>query len=289
MRGADSAFAAGYPHYQDQATGIRIILGTPDLGVNRQRVGFVLSDESGLLRLPIARVSSYHAPSGADAPREHPRETAVARFFEFPYGVRGMYSVELTFDRPGDWVLEVRLPRPDGATALIAFAFPVAERTVAPAVGEAAPRSRNRTVLDVASLDRLTTGSEPDAALYRLSVEQAMQQGRPLVLVFASPAFCTNALCGPQVEVVSDLAARYGDRANFIHIDLYENPHEIDGDLDRAVRSPLLAEWGLETDEWTFVIDERGVVAARFEAFVTGDELEQALQRVLMAGLAQGR
>ena len=102
-----------------------------------------------------------------------------------------------------------------------------------------------------------------------------------MVVVFASPAFCTTALCGPQVEVLGELQARHGDRASFIHVDLYENPHEIQGDLARGIRTPILEEWGIETDEWTFIVDERGNVAARFEAFVTRVELEDALLRVI--------
>ena len=48
-----------------------------------------------------------------------------------------------------------------------------------------------------------------------------------MVVVFASPAFCVNAVCGPQVEVLSELQEVYGDRASFVHVDLYENPEEI--------------------------------------------------------------
>ncbi len=277
----DDPFLAGYPRYEDEAAGLRIILGTPDLGVGRHRVGFVLSDVGDLIRLPVVQVGSYFYPSGVDGQREGPLQEGIARFFEFPYGVRGMFSLELEFDRAGTWGLEVRVPRPDGATLQTSFAFPVAEQTLAPAVGERAPRSESRTAASVASLAELTTGHEPDPALYRMSLAGAVGEGRPLVVVFASPAFCTNALCGPQVEVLSELAAQYGERANFIHIDLYENPHEIKGDLDRAVRTPILEEWGLETDEWTFVVDGDGVVAARFEAFVTRVELEEALLSVL--------
>ena len=291
--GEPSAAGAGlfgddYPRYFDEASGIRTTLGTPDLGVGRHRVGFVLSDADGLVRLPIVRVESYFYPSGVNGPREGPQERGLARFFEFPYGVRGMHSIELTFDRAGTWGLEVSLPRPDGSTVQTSFSFPVREQTRAPAVGQPAPRSHSRTVRDVDSLAQLSTGREPDPALYELSLSEAIVQSKPLVVVFASPAFCTNALCGPQVEVLSELAARYGERANFIHIDLYENPIEIRGDLDRAVRTPILAEWGLETDEWTFVVDARGVVAARFEAFVTREELEAALLKVLEAVVAVG-
>ena len=286
-----TVFAADYPHYVDPTSGIKTILGTPDLGVGRHRVGFVLSDADGLVRLPVVSVQSFFLPSGVGDVREGPVENGVARFFEFPYGVRGMHSLELSFDRPGMWEVEVRLPRPDGSTARSAFAFAVAERTLAPAVGEPAPPSQNRAAGDVESLRELTTGAEPDPALYRLSVAEALQQDRPLVVVFASPAFCTNALCGPQVEVLGELAAQYGERASFVHVDLYENPHEIRGDLDRAIRTPILEQWGVETDEWTFVVDVDGLVYARFEAFVTRDELEQSLLRVLddaAAGSAAG-
>ena len=210
-------------------------------------------------------------------------EQATARFFEFPFGTRGIYSAEFALDRAGDWGLELALPQPDGGTRTTTFLFPVAERTLAPAVGDPAPPSASRTANEVESLAELTTGHEPDAALYRLSIAGALAEARPFVVVFASPAFCTNALCGPQVEVLSALAARHGDRANFLHVDLYENPHEILGDLDRAVRTPVLEEWGIHTDEWTFVVGADGLVAGRFEAFVTEEELEQALLGVLDA------
>ena len=97
----------------------------------------------------------------------------------------------------------------------------------------------------------------------------------------ASPAFCTNAVCGPQVEVLQELKDRYKGQANFIHVDFYDNPEEIQGDLDRARLSPAVVEWGLPSTEWSFVIDGNGIVSARFEAFATLDELEQALLKVL--------
>ncbi|HJM75899.1 MAG TPA: hypothetical protein QGI71_08600 [Dehalococcoidia bacterium] len=279
--GAVDPFLAAYPQYTDEATGIRTVLGTPDLGVGRHRVAFALSDENGLVRLPIVRVASYFRPDGDEGVREGPVEEARAIFYEFPFGVRGIFSTELSFDRAGTWELDVLLPQPDGTAATVAFAFPVAEQTLAPAVGDPAPRTESRTQADVVTLAELTTGHEPDPALYQRSIAASLAADRPLVVVFASPAFCTNALCGPQVEVVVELALLYGDRVDFTHIDLYENPHEIKGDLDNAVRTPILEQWGIESDEWTFIVGADGLVAARFEAFVTRGELERALVAVL--------
>ena len=97
----------------------------------------------------------------------------------------------------------------------------------------------------------------------------------------ASPAFCTNAVCGPQVQVLQELKDRYMGKANFIHVDFYDNPEEIQGDLSRARPSPTVVEWSLPSTEWSFVIDKQGTVSARFESFATLDELEQALLQVL--------
>ena len=287
-RGGFGLADGGYPQYHDEESGLRVILGTPDLGVGRQRVAFVLSDEQGLIRLPVTSIATYYYPDGYDpdgteGSAEGPIETTQARFFEFPFGVRGLYAVDLEFDRPGSWAIEVRVPRPDGTVIVTTFDFTVPERTRAPSVGELAPRSTNRTLRDTDDVHELSTGAEPDPAVYELTIAEAIDEGRPLVIVFASPGFCTNALCGPQAELLSTLRERYGERANFIHVDLYENPQELRSDFDRAVRTPLLAEWGLETDEWTFIVNADGTVAARFEAFVTEAELEQALIAVLDA------
>ena len=149
------------------------------------------------------------------------------------------------------------------------------------AVGEPAPRSTNRTLGDVESAKQLTTGSVIDEQLYKHSIAETIEAMRPFVVVFASPAFCTNAVCGPQVEVASELREEYGQDAEFIHVDLYENPHEIQGDLSRAVESSLLDEWGLVSQEWTYVVRADGVVSARFENFVGADELAEAIESAL--------
>ncbi len=52
-------------------------------------------------------------------------------------------------------------------------------------------------------------------------------------------------------------------------------------DFSRGRLSPLLSEWGLVTEPFTFVLDRRGLVLAKFEGFVAADELEAALTRAL--------
>jgi hypothetical protein len=152
---------------------------------------------------------------------------------------------------------------------------------VAPAIGDAAPASVNRTSSDGTPIEALTTASEPDPTLYDMTIAETLAMSRPFVVTFASPAFCTNALCGPQVEVLSELQVEYGDAAEFIHVDLYENPMEIRGDFSLAKRTPVLDEWGIHTDEWTFIVDATGRITARFEGFAPREEVEPALRAAL--------
>jgi len=275
--GADSALGGGYPRFQDEATGFSVILGTPDLAVGNNRFAFVLSDRSGLVRLPVLRIASFGPDDDLKA-----AEQATTSFYEFPLGIRGIHVTELSFDRPGEWTVEVRVPRPSGDVATTRFPFTVASESESPAVGDEVPRSVSRTLEDVDALEQLSTGSEVDAAFYSLSIHEALATGQPSMVVFASPGFCTNALCGPQVEVMSELRAQHPEGINYIHVDLFENPVELrTGSLELAIRSPLLEEWRLETDEWTFLIDAAGRVTHRFEAFAPIEELEPALVSLL--------
>jgi hypothetical protein len=236
------------------------------------------------VRFPVVELSSFRYPSGASGGREGPVESVLARFTEFPLGTRGIYVTEFNFDRAGTWSVEAHVPQADGSTASVEVQFTVNEEPVAVAVGEQVPRSQNRTLRDVEDVSELTTGSFHDSELYRHTIAEAVDRQRPFVVVFASPAFCTNAVCGPQVEVASELRERYGESVDFIHVDLFENPHEIQGDLSRAVETPLLDEWGLVSPEWTYVVAAGGTVAARFENFVGTEELSEAIEKAIAAG-----
>ena len=180
--------------------------------------------------------------------------------------------------------IEVEGPDGPGKTQL---ALEVAERVAVPEIGSIPPLSPSKTVHAVERLEELTTAFTPDPDLYQLTIPEAVISGRPTVIVFATPAFCTSPTCGPQVETVSELRDLHPEEANFIHVELYENPHEIQGDLSKAVLSDLVDEWGLSSiphwfnESWTFVLGQDGRIAQRFEGFATLEEMEAALLAVL--------
>ena len=261
------------------ADGLQAILGTGDLGVGSNRFGFALTSSKGFVTVPTAKVVSRYSP--IDGTPGEDQESVVAEYQPWPYGNRGLYATELAFDRAGRWGVTIEIDSGEGEVSSADLFFEVGETTEAPDVGNAAVKSISKTADDVDSLSDLTTGSLQDEDLYQLTISEAVGSGIPTVIVFASPAFCTNAVCGPQVEVLQQLKDEYKGQANFVHVDFYDNPEAIQGDLSNSELSSAVIEWRLPSIEWTFVVDAEGMVTARFEGFGTYTEVEAALKSLL--------
>ncbi|MCY3544084.1 MAG: hypothetical protein OXH22_08585 [Chloroflexi bacterium] len=260
------------------ADGLQAIFATPDLGIGEQRVAVVLTSEEGLVRSPIATLTSYYYADGAT--EGEMRDSSVALFRPFPLGTRGLYAAPMQFDVAGDWGLDIAVLDENANTLRAELRFKVAGQTQAPANGTLAKASDSKTLAthDIADL---TTGTLQDTDLYQISIADAVESGMPTVIVMASPAFCTNAVCGPQVDVLSELKDKYAGKAHFIHVDFFDNPTEIQGDLTRARVSPTVLEWNLPSTEWSFVVNSEGIVHQRFEGFAPIEELEDSLLEVL--------
>src|SRR5690606_37063954 len=100
----EDPFAGGYPIYRDEDSGVRVIVGTPDLGVGEQRVSFALfappSEEGGMLVIsqPELTVRAFRYPSGHGGDRVGPIDEVVVRFGELPPGERGIHRGTFQFE-----------------------------------------------------------------------------------------------------------------------------------------------------------------------------------------------
>ena len=258
---------------------VHLGLATVDLGVGLNRFAFgVRGAGSKPVRTPNALATFMFIES---TPYEV-RAQAEAAFVTWPTGRAGVYVVDgVDLDKAGRWGLVVEVETEDGAIAVGQLGFEVKVTSSSPAIGSLAPRSLNKTGADGADLKEITTSPEPDPDLYRMTVADAVAEGRPTVVTFATPAFCSTATCGPQVDVVTALKGRYASQASFIHVEVYDNPVEIREDFSKRRLSPVLEEWGLISEPYTFILDGEGVIRSKFEGFVTEGELEAALKKVL--------
>lgn len=195
---------------------------------------------------------------------------------------QGFYVADVEFDTAGQWEAEAVVTR-EGEESSVRFSFPVQEEGFVPNIGEEAVPTDNLT-LDDADFARLSTDENPEPALYEMTVTEALEAGEPLVLVFATPAFCQTRFCGPVVDNVRHVWEQYNDRANFIHIEPFQLDEEgslITDETGAPVPAQPTTDWNLRTEPWVFVIDGEGEITDRFEGTVTAEELSSALEDVL--------
>jgi hypothetical protein len=193
----------------------------------------------------------------------------------------GFYRADFDFDRAGVWEVTVV---PQHGEPLDTILIQVrdnecrredAAAPCAPRVGEQAPSLATPTVADQ-PVEALTTDPDPDPRLYQLSLDALVDNGRPGVVIFATPAYCQTAACGPIVQNIKPVIDEYPG-VDFLHIEVYTGLLESDFAPDIAHLSPALIAWSLPTEPWVFVVDESGVVTARFEGALGADELRAHL------------
>ena len=56
------------------------------------------------------------------------------------------------------------------------------------------------------------------------------------MLVFATPALCQSRVCGPVVDIAQQVADEYGNSADFIHMEVYNDNEISKGSAPAAAR-----------------------------------------------------
>lgn len=181
---------------------------------------------------------------------------------------------KVDFDRKGAW-LAIAMLRGEGGLEASRVPSPVVGGTPAvPNVGEKAPVIHTPTAAEVGGdLAKIDTRVPPDQ-MHEVDFADVVGK-QPVVLVFATPALCQSRVCGPVVDVAQQVADEYQGRADFIHMEVYN-----DNDPGKGIR-PQLRAYGLPTEPWTFLVDRNGIVRDRIEGAYGVLELEQAMQSIV--------
>ncbi|MGB9754083.1 TlpA family protein disulfide reductase [Roseiflexus castenholzii] len=212
-----------------------------------------------------------------------------------------IYVAYPTFDRAGNWGIEVQTTLSGQSEPNVArLRLEVKERSEVPNVGDRAISVKTPTVRDVPDPSRLSSGRVEDLSMYQISLDEALQNGKPTALLFATPAFCRTAVCAPSLSVMQQLQKIYGDRINFIHVEVFRYPFRESFEAQTAVFQKLSQEgraprpeernvglsdpmiaWGLQSEPWLYLIDANGVIVARYEGGITREEMTPALENLI--------
>jgi len=204
------------------------------------------------------------------------RSDAQAVFRSVGGTSKGVWVAPANFPELGPWGAQVTLDSGAGDPKVARMNFQVQQKFSAPGYDEPAVRSVSVTDKDVNGDTSRICSNTPPCALHAMSIADALAPGtKPLVLLFATPALCTSATCAPELDAVQQLHTTYAERANFIHVEIYQFPFE------QQKTSKTVDEWHLPSDPWTFIVDKGGTVRDRFEGAAPLEELEPSLKTVL--------
>jgi hypothetical protein len=200
-------------------------------------------------------VRTARGPGGGD--HEHTENTEVT----------DIYAIRHDFDRAGVWTANLTFDGGRGSTDFI-----IVEDSPSPIVGKKALPSDSPTKDDPRGVDPICTRT-PKCSMHEVSIADALDAGKPTVIVFGTPRYCTSRTCGPVVDYVERAKEKYSDEASFIHVEMWKS--------DKSVNKPdgfvpAFAEWKLQTEPWVYFVGSDGEVRDRWLGAMGPDELVRA-------------
>lgn len=253
-----------------------------EFGVGRNRVVFGILDPSGTqsAAVPNRTLSiGYHGPNG---------ETIAPTPMTFIWAlenVKGVYVGQADFKSAGSWIADFTSSAPGSPAATVSFSFDVKDRTTVLGPGDPAPSVATPTLATVGGdVSRVSTDPSPLKRFYETSEADALAAHKPFVLIFATPKFCQQAVCGPTLDKLKPVAAAHPEMT-FINVEPYELQYQ-DGSLQPVLTdnqlTPVQATlaFKLLSEPYLFVVGADGKIASSFELVFSPDEIESAIKAV---------
>ncbi len=175
----------------------------------------------------------------------------------------------------GTWVVDAAT---GGKHAQAAFQF--LDKVPEPKIGDHAIASQSPTTSNHEGVDPICTRTPP-CSMHQISIADALQTGKPTVVLFATPEFCVSRTCGPTTDIVESVAKQFEGQANFIHVEVFKSladgqkglSSESQGQgVSTDLTSQTYTEWKLATEPYLYFIGPDGVIKDRWTGSVGADE-----------------
>lgn len=173
-------------------------------------------------------------------------------------------------DEPGIYTGRAEI---DGEAVEMAISVDAAGDVTVIQPGAQLPKLATPTAADARGVDPICT-SDPVCPLHDLTLAEAVEEGRPIALLVATPAFCQIAVCGPVLEVLLEVVEDHPD-IRFLHAEVYTDPFE---DLEQ--RAPIVGQLGLTFEPTLVLAGADGRVVERLDTIYDRVELNDALARL---------
>jgi hypothetical protein len=233
-----------------------------------QRLPFVLRDQIDVVRDNAPARLAMAIQRAGETIHEATIEAYSDGIFT-PY-----YPLMVTLPEPGQYEA-VLTDHPD--VAPVSFLVVEPGTVTIAQVGDPLPNLDTPTVDAPRGVNPICTRALP-CSLHDKSLREVVSNGRPTVLLIATPGFCQTDICGPVVDLVQDVAGARSD-LDVIHAEVYVDPSVFTTGAFPEV-TPIVSALSLPYEPALFVADGDGIIVARVDTTFDRRELADALTRL---------
>lgn len=159
-----------------------------------------------------------------------------------------------------------------GATGTAALQVEDPGEVAVPFPGRAMIVTPSPTAAATLGVDPICT-ADPPCALHDMSLDAALAAGRPMAVLFSTPARCQSRFCGPVLDTVVAQHATYGDRVHFLHVEIWKT-------RTGSELAPTVDAYGLVVEPVLFLVGADGIVRERLDNAFDRVEAKAALDRL---------
>lgn len=237
------------------------------LVAGKVRLPVSLADTTGILsqdtevNLPGILTAQVVDPENGNVIIENVAAERHGENLSVPY-----WPFSFTLDTEGIYLLKVaEAPESD-----VSFQLMARDAVTMPLIGDALPPFDTPTVDDARGVNPICTRAGEFCPFHSITLTDALKKELPVVYLIGTPAYCTTGTCAPGLDALIDVAASLGDKAVFVHADVY-------ADKTANKTAPAVQAYRLSYEPVLYVTDESGTLVDRLDAVFDVREIRDVL------------
>lgn len=176
------------------------------------------------------------------------------------------YPFRINISMSGNYALVVSGGPIEGA----AFSVLEPDQVAVPGANDSLPGFDTPTFDNNQGVKPICTRIPEPCSFHTMTLTEALKLGVPVAYLVGTPAHCQTGTCSPALDGLIEVGSRIGDRAVFIHAEVYS-------DEAATVIAPAVKALELTFEPVLFIVDANGKIIERFDSVFDSSEIFDAL------------
>jgi hypothetical protein len=169
-------------------------------------------------------------------------------------------------DEPGNYLLLID----QAPESQMFFQIEKRESVSMPLLGDPLPPFDTPTLDNARDVNPICTRPGEFCPFHDVTLTEALQTGKPVLYLIGTPAYCATGTCAPGLEALMTLAKSVGNKAVFVHAEVYQ-------DSSATVTAPAVREYKLLYEPILYITNAEGVLVERLDAIFDVKEMRSAI------------